>query len=82
MSARSENEQLNWTRSQLLHAIKKNQVAGVAAVGLTVQFVLRGGDCRGVVVQYDGSVKRFKCDSSAWRFIEDLKEKAEKLADR
>lgn len=76
MSARSETEPLNWSRSELLYAIKENQVAGIAAVGLTVQFVLKPGDRRGVLVQNDGSIKRFRCDLSAWRFIESLKEKA------
>ena len=73
MSTRSNNEQLSWTRSELLRAIKENKVAGIAAVGLTVQFVLKPGDCRGIVVQYDGSIKRFRSDSAAWQFVADLK---------
>ena len=48
-------------------------MAGIAAVGLTVQFVLKPGDCRGIVVQYDGSIKWFRSDSAAWQFVADLK---------
>jgi hypothetical protein len=47
MSTISTDENMTWTKSELLEALRDNRVAGVGAVGLTVKFLLKNED-RGV----------------------------------
>lgn len=81
MTAIPASTEVAWTRAELLKAWKNNEVAGMAAVGLTVQFLLKSGDTRGVVVHRNGCIKRFRSDASAWAFINNLKEDSFKHSD-
>lgn len=76
MTATSASTEVAWTRAELLKAWKSNEVAGMAAVGFTVQFILKSGSVRGIVVQRNGCIKRFRSDAMAWAFIDNLKEEA------
>lgn len=67
---------LRWTRSQLVKACAHGDVAGIAAVGLTVQFLLRDGLSRGYLVRNDGGVQRFENDKRAWAYIEQIHARA------
>lgn len=48
------DNEIAWTKPELLKAWRENQVAGIAAFGLTVQFLLKNEDRRGAVVQHNG----------------------------
>lgn len=68
---------LRWTRSQLVKACAHGDVAGIAAVGLTVQFLLRDGLSRGYLVRNDGGVQRFGNEQRAWAYIEQIRARVE-----
>lgn len=71
---------LRWTRSQLVKACLHGEVAGIAAVGLTVQFLLRDGISRGYLVRNDGGIQRFENDKRAWAYIEQIHARAKHAA--
>lgn len=69
--------ELQWTRAQLVRACARGEVAGIAAVNLTVQFVLRDGLSRGCVVRSDGGIQRFESDRGTWAYVEQIHARAE-----
>lgn len=73
----SDASELLWTRAQLVRACAQGKVAGVAAVNLTVQFVLRDGLRRGCVVRSDGGIHRFESDRGTWAYVEQIHARAE-----
>lgn len=73
----SNTSELLWTRAQLVRACAQGKVAGVAAVNLTVQFVLRDGLSRGCVVRSDGGILRFDSDRGTWAYVEQIHARAE-----
>lgn len=73
----SNMPELLWTRAQLVRACAQGKVAGVAAVNLTVQFVLRDGLSRGCVVRSDGGIQRFESDRGTWAYVEQIHARAE-----
>ncbi len=64
---------LMWSRSKISNAIKRNQVAGIAVVGGTIQFLLGKGDQRGFLVNKDGAIRRFDNESKGWQVIDSMK---------
>lgn len=69
--------EFHWTRAQLVRACANGDVAGIAAVNLTVQFVLQDGLNRGYVIRNDGGVQRFESDQRAWAFVDQIHARAE-----
>lgn len=69
--------ELQWTRAQLVRACARGEVAGIAAVNLTVQFVLQDGLNRGYVIRSDGGVQRFESDQRAWAYVDQIHARAE-----
>lgn len=73
----SDASELLWTRAQLVRACAQGKVAGVAAVNLTVQFVLHDGLSRGCVIRSDGGIQRFESDRGAWAYVEQIHARTE-----
>lgn len=65
--------ELTWTKKQITEALSAGRIAGIAAVNLTIQFVLRNGLDRGVLIQHNGAVKRFNTDSATWNYVDQIK---------
>ncbi len=66
-------ETLHWTLPQLKRAYKKGEVVGMKPTIDHIEFLLKGGIQRGVLVEKSGTVKRFKNESVAWNKIDSIK---------
>lgn len=71
----NNHPEILWPEKDLAAAWARGEVAGIAAVNLTVQFVMRNGVDRGYLTRQDGAIKRFNTDEQAWRNVESLKSK-------
>jgi len=67
---------LMWTRRKLVSGIRNGKVAGVVALGCTVQFLIHPGDHRGYLARNDGAIRRFDSDEQGWRCVEAIKKTA------
>lgn len=65
--------ELTWTKKQITEALTASRIAGIAAVNLTIQFVLRNGLDRGVLIQHNGAIKRFNSDVATWNYVDKIK---------
>lgn len=67
---------LVWSRAQVIRGLRSGRVAGIAATGLTIRFVLTDGLHSGYLASSVGSIRRFQTDSAAWRVVDNIKSSA------